>query len=443
MKRRFKNGLALFIAALMLLTSVVALAEAGVPFAGGAGTADDPWQIETAEQLLAINDDLRASYILTADIDLSVYENWPMIGMYVMDENSPEGEDPIPELAFTGTFDGDGHTISNLTIDVSEDMTHMFGVGLFSCVAEGGVVKNVALRDVNVKGMMLVGGAIGYAFHCTVDNVDLTASDPANRRNTLESTMVMVGGVVGGLTCSECVNCDVEYTDIVAAPGGNSGILGGGFSKPVLENCTVSNCTLTASLEGVPMFGMDAGSWIGGLTGCVNLDDYDPSEWYVKDCAVRDTRIAVSGKGSFVGGLTGSCGVSLENADSPRMLIQNCAVENVEINISDDIPYVGGLVGGGFSEGDAPRSFLIDGCKATNVTITTDADDLSESATGLLVGMAASSQFMGANGAVVDIANTAITADQINTAIGASSIRAADETAYAGAALVGQVYTAE
>ena len=170
--------------------------------------------------------------MLTADIDLSGYENFPMIGTYVMDENSAEGEDPIPEMAFTGSFDGNGHTISNLNIDASEDMAHMFGVGLFACVAEGGSVRNVTLQNVNVKGMMLVGGAVGYAFHCTVDNVDLDVADREGDRNTLESTMVMVGGVVGGLTCSECVNCDVAYTDIIAAPGGNCGILGGGFSKP-------------------------------------------------------------------------------------------------------------------------------------------------------------------------------------------------------------------
>ena len=51
-----------------------------VQFAGGSGTAEDPWQIATAEQLDRVRDDLKAYYILTEDIDLSGYENWIPIG---------------------------------------------------------------------------------------------------------------------------------------------------------------------------------------------------------------------------------------------------------------------------------------------------------------------------------------------------------------------------
>ena len=304
-------------------------------------------------------------------------------------------------------------------------------------------VRNVTLQNVNVKGMMLVGGAVGYVFHCTVDNVDLDVADPEGDRNTLESTLVMVGGIVGGLTCSECVNCDVAYTDIIAAPGGNCGILGGGFSKLVLENCTVSDSSITAVLGEVPMFGMTECNWIGGLTGCVNLDDYDPAEWYVKNCIVRDTQITVSGKGGFVGGLTGSCGVVLDNAEAPHMLIQGCSIENVSIAVLDGVPYVGGFVGGGFSEGDTPHSFLIDGCDAINCTISTDAQSLAESSTGLLIGMAADSQFMGTDGSIVNITGTAIEAEAINSSADVSVIHASDNSEYADVTLVGQVVTVE
>ena len=191
------------------------------------------------------------------------------------------------------------------------------------------------------------------------------------------------------------------------------------------------------------MFGMTEGNWIGGLTGCVNLDDYDPAEWYVKNCIVRDTQITVSGKGGFVDGLTGSCGVVLDNAEAPRMLIQGCSIENVSITVSDGVPCVGGFVGGGFSEGDTPHSFLIDGCDAIHCTISTDAQSLAESSTGLLIGMAAGSQFMGTDGTIVDIADTAIDAETINSTADVSVIRASDNSEYADAALVGQVVTAE
>ena len=411
-----------------------AFADGDLVFAGGAGTPDDPWQIENADQLLAINNNLTASYILTSDIDLTGYEN-PVVGKYVMDPESEEGEDPVFEMAFSGSFDGDNHTISNLTIDRTEDFENMFGVGLFSCVTSGGVVKNVTLKDLDVKGMMLVGGAVGYAFHCTVDNVNLTATD----RNTVESTMIMAGGVIGGLTLSECVNCDVEKTDIIAAPGGNSGILGGGFSKPVLENCTVSDCTLTAELGEVPMFGMTEGMWIGGLTGCVNLDDYDPNDWYVKNCSLSDVQIFVNGTGSYVGGLTGSCGVTLENQDSSRMLIQNCKLENVELSISGSIKNVGGMVGGGFTEGEEPRSFLIDTCYISNMTMITDTESLEESAIGLVIGLSHNDQFMGLNGEIVGITDQKIDVESINSTIGVQ-LMTYEGTAFADAAFVGQIF---
>lgn len=420
---------------LSLMTALVlALTLAAGGAAAEAAEKTAVREIATAEDLIAVNNDLAGSYVLTADIDLSGFENFPMIGTYMMDEKSEEGEDPVAEYAFTGSFDGNGHTISNLTIDATEDGAHFFGVGLFPCVGEGGTVKNLTVKDIRVKGNMLVGGVVGYAFRCTLDNVNLTAAD----RNSVESTMVMAGGLIGGLTCSACVNCSVENTDITAAPGGNSGIFGGGFSKPALENCTVRNSTLTAVLGEVPAFGMTEGAWIGGLSGCVNLDDYNPDEWYVKNCAVTDSKITVSGKGSYVGGLTGACGNVLAGPDAKRMQISGCTVENVEISITDGVPFVGGFVGGGFSEGGTPQSFLIDGCKAVNVKITTDAENPAENATGLLLGQAVGSQFTGADGKILDITETGIAADSINSTADVK-IFLADGSEYTDAKTVAQV----
>jgi len=341
-------------------------------------------------------------------------------------------------MSFTGTFDGNGHSISKLKIDASEDQDHMFGVGMFSCVGRGGVVKNLKVSDIDVKGMMLVGGIIGYAFECSVDNVDITASDPEKIRNAVESTMVMAGGVIGGLTCSECLNCDVEYVDIKAAPGGNCGVLGGGFSKPVLKNCTVRNSSVKGEMGEVPMFGMTQGSWIGGLTGCVNLGEYDPDDWYVEDCIVEDVDIEVSGIGSHVGGLTGSGGVELSDINTDRMRITGCEVKDVSITVGDQISCVGGVIGGGLSEGEPPHSFLIDGCNASGVVITTPAENLEDALTGLLIGQSRYCQLAGADGSILDISERDISVDDINSTVDVV-IKAQDGTVHEEAALVGAV----
>jgi hypothetical protein len=56
--------------------------EDNKPFAGGSGTAEDPWQVATAEQLDRIRNDLTAHYILVDDIDLSGIDNWIPIGVF-------------------------------------------------------------------------------------------------------------------------------------------------------------------------------------------------------------------------------------------------------------------------------------------------------------------------------------------------------------------------
>lgn len=379
---------------LMIMTAFPVYAQETDVFAGGNGTPSDPWQIETAQQLLAVNDDLTANYVLISDIDLSSYENWPMIGTYVMDENSEEGEDPVSEYAFSGTLDGQGHTITNLKMDYTEDYEHMIGVGLFSCITRGGVLKNLTIQNAEVSGMMIVGTAVGYAFECTVENVDLTAEE----RNSVTSTLMMAGGVIGGLTCSSFTDCDVENTDIISGSGGNSGALGGGMSKPVLENDTVRNCTVSALLGPVEMFGMPSGNWIGGLTGCVNLDDYDAETYYVKNCGVYDTQITVSGDGIMVGGLIGSCGRETNENDQARLVIDDCTVSNTLLTIGDSITDVGGLTGGSFYEDPSvKKSFEASNCMLSNVSIITDAKDLKESSIGLAVGFAQNSQIKDCN----------------------------------------------
>ena len=81
---------------------------------------------------------------------------------------------------------------------------------------------------------------------------------------------------------------------------------------------------------------------------------------------------------------------------------------------------------------------MIDSCKAVNVKIATDAENLAESATGLLIGQAVSSQFMGADGRILDITETGISADSINSTADVKIVRA-DGSEHADATLVCQV----
>lgn len=78
----------------------------------GGGTAEAPYIVMDAADLDAVRDNLGAYYELGADIDLGG-EEW-----------TPIGSSGQP---FTGTFDGDGHTISGLYVN-SDDDAGLFGV---------------------------------------------------------------------------------------------------------------------------------------------------------------------------------------------------------------------------------------------------------------------------------------------------------------------------
>lgn len=113
--------------------------------------------ITTAEELSNIRSNLDGDYVLNNDIDLSSIANWQPIGTIA----NP----------FTGTLDGNGHTISNLTINrPTEDNIGLFGVintakskhapGANSVLANP-IIKNLMFTNASVTGRDYVGVLAG------------------------------------------------------------------------------------------------------------------------------------------------------------------------------------------------------------------------------------------------------------------------------------------
>jgi hypothetical protein len=113
------------------------------PFAGGSGDDDDPYLIRNADQLNNVRDFMNAHFRLIDDINLAGYD-WETIG-----NNSS---------VFNGTFDGDGHKISNLTINRPGQPF----VGLFGNAGNSAVIRNVGLENANVRGYSNTGGLVGF-----------------------------------------------------------------------------------------------------------------------------------------------------------------------------------------------------------------------------------------------------------------------------------------
>jgi len=318
-----------------------------VQFAGGSGTAEDPWQIATAEQLDRVRDDLKAHYVLTDDIDLSGYENWIPIGAFQSLSDAPEdAEVPHPDFAFTGTFDGAGHTIANLTVSCEAPM----GAGLFGCASgtESGAasIGHFTLKDVNVSGFYLVGGAVGLQFmSCSVTDIHLVGENHL-------TGMQGIGGIVGTgfdliSDCSATADITVSGDD-----GACAGVIAGGTTMSSIKNCEVTGGSITANGNATWGFGALCGAPWGAPE--------------ITDCKVSGTVITVSGENNrLVGGLVGFGGSYDPTAPAQ---ISGCTVEDVSIVVSETTDSVGGLIGAGkeMMEGsDVMSSFVISGCSVS------------------------------------------------------------------------------
>jgi hypothetical protein len=124
----------------------------GIPYStsslDGEGTVDDPYLITNVTELQMMKDELDAFYKLANNIDASVTSTW----------NGGTGFLPIGTSAtpFSGNLDGDGHTISDLTINrPTTDYIGLFGY------TNGGEIKKVGLESVDIHGRNYTGALVG------------------------------------------------------------------------------------------------------------------------------------------------------------------------------------------------------------------------------------------------------------------------------------------
>jgi len=103
-----------FLSVFLMMLGLVCRPSYG-QYSSGAGTAEDPYQIATAQDLVDLGNnpnDLDKHFILSADIDLSGYTfEQAVIASYTETQQSKFGR-----AVFSGSFDGKGHRIANLTI---------------------------------------------------------------------------------------------------------------------------------------------------------------------------------------------------------------------------------------------------------------------------------------------------------------------------------------
>jgi len=273
--------------------------------------AQDVTEVSNVQELQNMEDDLDGDYVLVDDINASGFDF------------EPEANKTDTEARFTGSFDGNGHTISNLRIHRPNESS----VGLFRTILNASVV-DIRLEDANVTGDEVVGSVAGNVLGPDTRIYGVRVSGEVSGNRT-------VGGVVGNswvkVNGSESA-ADVTGVDIVGGLVGSGGLI-----EDSRATGDVTGEDRVGGLTGLNAFGSINDSYatgdvsgeamVGGLVG-FNIGHINGS--YATG--------NVSGK-STVGGLVG-LGRSVFGIGSGTTIDESYATGNVSGETM-----VGGLVG--------------------------------------------------------------------------------------------------
>lgn len=207
--------------------------------------AEELNSLQRVAEKLTDRDALSYNYVLKNDIDAS--------GLVNAEGNSTYNTIGGGTKAFTGTFDGDGHTIVGLQAKG----------GLFGKLGSGAVVK-----DINIVSSVFTGKAAGANVGAVAaENNGGSISGISGYGNTVKGSDGYIGGLVGknygGISNSDDQSTVIAGANTVA--GGIAGINGTDASKPLngtLENVQ-SNSAVTTDNLGAGQYASNLGGIVG------------------------------------------------------------------------------------------------------------------------------------------------------------------------------------
>jgi len=332
-------------ALLIIMTTFLFVATATAQYSGGSGTVDDPYHIATAADLIALGetpDDYDKHFILTADIDLD--PNLPGGKVFERAVIAPDTDPSVSGFqgtSFTGIFDGNGRTISHLTV-AGTSYVGLFG--LLYCEAR---ISDLGVEAIQVNGTGdYVGGLLGRNYG------SITTSYSTGTVSGAED----VGGLVGinGGNVTHCYS-----TGIVGGNSSVGGLVGGNYGA--LTHChsagSVSAVQRAGGLVGANLFGWLGRSWDleGRIKHCCSIESVTGDEEVGGLAGINDgIMVRCYSKGQVngsnrVGGLVGHNSRSLSWGYSPKVI--QCYGTSA---VAGDA-YVGGLAGS--NSGDMVRCY--------------------------------------------------------------------------------------
>ena len=293
----------------------------------GNGTEAEPYQIGTVDELYwfaglvngdesviseGIPQNTGACAVLTKNITINdnvLDENGSLNGDGSgLEQWMPIGKDY--DHRYTGTFDGDGHTISGLYVVSTGDYAGLFGYVF------GGTIENVGVVNSYIRGIRFVGGVCGYNMNGTIENSYNTGTV------TVTGSNAHVGGVCGVNSFGGTI--ENSYNKGIVTATGSKAYIGGvcGFNN----NGTIGNSYNTGEVT-VTEAGDHA--YIGGV--CGNNDGTIRNSYNTGEVTVTVTIYF-----TYVGGVCGRNSSTIENSYNTG---------TVTVTVENDQIFVGGVCG--------------------------------------------------------------------------------------------------
>jgi uncharacterized repeat protein (TIGR02543 family) len=311
-------------------------------------------EVNSLEDFNAIRSDLSASYLLNTDLTLS--GEWTPIGSI----NTP----------FFGQLDGNGHTISNLTVTATQSYVGLFGVA-------SGTIRNLKVANVTIDvngpidGPVYAGAVVGFSRGATLQNIETLSGTVAARSRAANAGYV--GGMVGLIDITSTNKTYLSLTNRIHVTGnanGYGGIVGGSKGRLTLnDSINYGNVTGTSYVGGlVGRSGVeDIGSSFrltssrtknyGNITGISNVGgNIGRASTYSNQIDFAENFGEVLGAGTQVGGIAGY----VSNYSSLRNSINDAKITNLYTDVTIDLntyiisrqsndsgqtSYTGGIVG--------------------------------------------------------------------------------------------------
>ena len=261
----------------------------------GSGTETDPYQINTAAGLKWFRDkvnnaktkeETKICAVLTANIDLK-NEEWTPIGI----GNGTENNGATIDFPYSGTFDGNGHTISGLNVNYRNK-----NGGLFC------YVMNATIKNLTVAGSVTHSSGDGVAYGGIVGCADSSTIENCTNRCTVTGNWY-AGGIVGWSTDSDIIGC-ANFGNI-SSPSFSGGICG--RITGTRENDAAG---IDATIRDCYNVGMVSGRYAGGITGQSDSSDIDI---LIANCYNVGSLHGSDGTGEIIGDLFGPTCTTIDN----------------------------------------------------------------------------------------------------------------------------------